>query len=468
MAAANSSTVSAVGESLSVYLATFNCGRKPVDVDFFSSYFFSALSPPRLQPDFIVLCLQEIAPLSYSFLGGSFLTTYFTHLSEAIRKAVRGLDHERGEPPSEYLNIATRNAGMIAIMVFAKQEVVDKVRWVESAEVGIGTWEMGNKGAVGVRMGVEGRGKRGEEEVVPLTFIAAHLQPMEGAWEERNADWRAINENMVFARDISHPTGFGDKVKVRRGSLETEPLLSQPEDTGILSTLFHPPSHLFFAGDLNYRTSDKPPQPQEWQRWPSDDEPSKKFQLMLRQDQLTREMEDGRTLHGLSEAPITFAPTYKYSISTPTTSKNTKKSRNPNLPASYRWAKHRVPSWCDRVLYPASHPPQVYNYSSLPIQPTSDHRPVILHCSIRLLSPSAASSSSKSSAITRIASPHTVRFEVRDDFVARRIAARRFEILVGIAAYLTMTTEGEVLVLGTAVGVVGGWILLKALFEFGL
>jgi len=54
-------------------------------------------------------------------------------------------------------------------------------------------------------------------------------------------------------------------------------------------------------------------------------------------------------------------------------------------------------------------------------------------------------------------------FTIREDWRARRAAARRYEIVVGLAAYFALTWEGEALVFGTVIGVVGGYFLLRSL-----
>ena len=65
---------------LNCYITTFNCGRELVDVDYFANNLFNG-AKTDLPPDFIVLCLQEIAPIGYSFLGGSLLAPYFARIT---------------------------------------------------------------------------------------------------------------------------------------------------------------------------------------------------------------------------------------------------------------------------------------------------------------------------------------------------------------------------------------------------
>ena len=90
----------------------------------------------------------------------------------------------------------------------------------------------------------------------------------------------------------------------------------------------------------------------------------------------------------------------------------------------------------------------MHGYDVLPIQPTSDHRPVALSCSV----PDGPVDASARAP-----------FEVRKDSREARAAARRYEFVVGLAAYLGWTWEGEALLLGTIVGLGGGYLVLRAL-----
>lgn len=126
---------------LNCYIATFNCGRKLIDVDYFANNFFAALTT-NLPPDLVVLALEEIAPIGYSFLGGSFLAPYFSRFTVAIHAAAA----KRFEIEDEYRTTIVRNVGLTAVMVFSKSSIQDRIRWIETAGVGVGVWDMGNKG----------------------------------------------------------------------------------------------------------------------------------------------------------------------------------------------------------------------------------------------------------------------------------------------------------------------------------
>lgn len=445
---------------LQCYITTFNCGRTLIDTDYFAANLFNALKP-ELPPDFIVLCLQEIAPIGQSFLGGSLLTPYFARFMQATADAIT---RQFGKD-CRYTHVTTRNVGMTGIVVFAKHDIAGNIGTTETAGIGVGVWGMGNKGAVGVRLGLEGG------DGTTLSFVAAHLAPMETAWERRNEDWRSICEGLVFEQlPEAGATGTAsDRSGERYG--EQERLLPATDGArkrdGAPGGMFDPPSHLFFAGDLNYRTSDRPPQPDESKTWPQPIEETSDplhFSRLLPKDQLSRERNKGDTLHLLEEAPVSFPPTYKYSSAAQNNVAHATKSAQRMLADGrvvettylrpgdneevWLWAQHRVPSWCDRILFLADVPPTVHSYDVLSIQPTSDHRPVSLSCTV-----------SRKAVDVSIQPP----FKIRSDWRQRRAAGRRYEILVGAAAYLLLTWEGEALLAGTIVGIVGGWIVLRAL-----
>ena len=92
----------------------------------------------------------------------------------------------------------------------------------------------------------------------------------------------------------------------------------------------------------------------------------------------------------------------------------------------------------------------VHSYDALSVQPTSDHRPVTMAVTIPLRRPELA---------TDVKPP----FKIRKDWRERRVAARRYEVLVGIASYLALTWEGEALLVATIAGILGGYVALRAM-----
>lgn len=83
---------------------------------------------------------------------------------------------------------------------------------------------------------------------------------------------------------------------------------------------------------------------------------------ILERDQLllSKKRNPGFRLRAFNEAPITFAPTYKYDVGTD------------NYDSS---EKRRSPAWCDRVLYRGSGRIKQVDYRRHEVR-VSDHRPV--------------------------------------------------------------------------------------------
>lgn len=127
-----------------------------------------------------------------------------------------------------------------------------------------------------------------------------------------------------------------------------------------MSQQFH---HLFWFGDLNYRCE----LPFAAAVACAERHTPQDLEALLATDQLRREMREGRAFAGFSEAPITFAPTYKYEM----------EGRHPRRFANKR---EQSPSYCDRVLtrslpgIAAELTPK--QYQPVPTVLLSDHVPV--------------------------------------------------------------------------------------------
>ncbi len=435
--------------ALSLYIATFNCGLEAIDTEAFASQLFTGLNSFNL-PDVLVLSLQEIAPLPLALIGGSFLIPYFEKFYDAVQKASRKYASAEENGPV-YSPIAARNLGMTGIMIFAKDPSC--IKDIETGGVGVGLWEMGNKGAVGVRFTFQ-QGPASTE----LTFVAAHLAAMEGELQRRNEDWKNIVRGLVFSSTTS-------KRKTENTSLsgEERSLLSiSPHDASI----YKPTSHLFIAGDLNYRTSILSPSPTDhidiFPQPHHEPDSSNHFSSLFESDQLNQERLAGRTLHGLTEAEITFPPTYKYKSEEPFLTPDDQLKKWP-------WAKHRWPSWCDRILYlpmPAwvtrSQPSLsviTHKYTALPLFPTSDHRAVTLELSVPIVPiPPPVEEHGDD---PRIKPP----FEININWKRKRERARQLELVVGFALYFTTTKEGGAVAAAVLVGAVGAYFAIRAMVE---
>ncbi|KUJ06315.1 inositol 5-phosphatase-like protein [Mollisia scopiformis] len=432
---------------INIYIVTFNCGRSYIDTEAFASQLFSNLTSSEL-PDLVVLSLQEIAPIPHSLIGGSFLVPYFIRFNHAVQKGARKWSDATDDLPL-YDPIAARNLGMTGIMVFAKKQT-----WTEDIEyagVGVGLAEMGNKGAAAIRLKY-----RRVSTSVELTFVAAHLAAMEWEVKRRNEDWKNIVRGLVFSSTTKRRSATSL-------AAENRPLLSiSPRDASI----YKPTSYLFVAGDLNYRTSSMSPsrsdhketfpQPHE------DDSSPRHYSSLFEHDQLTQERSANRTLHGLDEAAVTFPPTYKY------TSKGPFLTPDDQL-KEWNWAKHRWPSWCDRILFLdapiwlCSTVPTdviVHKYSVLPLLPTSDHRPVTLEVTVPFCE-IPAPGEDEDADDPRIHPP----FEIDIDWKSKRERARKLELIAGFAMYFTTTLEGGGVMLAMAVGAIGAYFAFRAMLE---
>ncbi|MCJ1372130.1 hypothetical protein MMC20_003351 [Loxospora ochrophaea] len=437
---------------LNIDIVTFNCGRELIEPDLFARHILSTLQ--KTDVDVLVLSLQEIAPIAYSFLGGSYLVPYFGRFHHAVELAASELDSVK------YVTVVSGNVGMTAMMAFAREEAVENIRWLETAGVGVGIHEMGNKGAVGLRIGYAVG-----EETMQMTFVAAHLAANEEELDRRNEDWKNIVRGLVFSPVNQKPTHEqGNPSDSQTGAIESEPLLSADVSSERSPPLgvYTPNSHLFLAGDLNYRTSRRKPSTDDFQAFPQPTEdvlhPSH-YSNLMKKDQLSRELKAGRTCHGLSEATIEFPPTYKFSNKQRAVADTKDES-------CWGFAKHRWPSWCDRVLFLdlpswmkskySGASIQVHNYRALPLMSTSDHRPVTLSLSIPRI-PIVWPHNERAPEDVRLNPP----FAIDPEWKERRAAARRKEIAVGLLAYLGLTWEGNGLLLATLVGALGGWAVIS-------
>jgi hypothetical protein len=268
---------------------------------------------------------------------------------------------------------------------------------------------------------------------------------MEDGLDQRNEDYKNIVRRLVFIPES------GRKPISRGEEREDAPLLQSPVPSGTEeSGIYSSSSYLFFAGDLNYRTSSLQPSPQDAEeKFPQptkDEDDPKHFKHLLADDQLTEQIKAGKTLHGLTEAPIDFPPTYKYDT-------DTSKAVTLDGEQQWHWARHRWPSWCDRIFFLSNDDVTVnpHKYTCLPLFASSDHRPVALAASVSLRS------------VTNAGHIQEPPFSVDTEWRSRRALARRKELIVGLGAYLTLTREGNGLALATIIGAVGGWLIIRSL-----
>ncbi|KAK3898517.1 Endonuclease/exonuclease/phosphatase, partial [Staphylotrichum tortipilum] len=428
--------------TLDLLILTFNCAKSLINPSIFASHLQDSLARNGAGglPDLVVFSLQEVAPLSYAFIGPYFLNPYYARFGEALNRASSRLlagtaaaaDGDDSSPSAPltgasgepYTLMRSKNVGMTAILLYARDPA--RIQKIEEAECGFGAADMGNKGAVGLRVTWRGDDATTDAE---FTFVAAHLAAMEWNLKKRNANWRAIVSGLTFANprsvlpgvfpaDASPPrpdrSGAGDDTpppaRPRRlptgdspdpseeegeaddSDGDAHPLLprdgegdpTNPSTTPALQALsiFAPSSLLFLAGDLNYRIASTTPPPLT--PFPSFNPESEHYYPgFLPRDQLTRERLAGRTLHGMSESPVTFGPTYKFDVLGDSAGGAQNRAGDGVGEVPWRFAPHRWPAWTDRVLYldvPGwvdGQKVEVETYEALPLLRTSDHRPVV-------------------------------------------------------------------------------------------
>jgi hypothetical protein len=325
--------------------------------------------------------------------------------------------------------------------------------------------------------------------------------------------------------DDTHPLLAPTNQPTSHGDAPPPPQELDPAQRAALHacSVYKPTAHLFVAGDLNYRIAVTTPP--AGAAFPSFDPRSEHyFPKFLARDQLTREREAGRTLYGLSEAGIRFGPTYKFDVlpvapagdGAAAAAANgaaggsglgigggegeSARNREPGNTVPWRFAPHRWPSWCDRVLYldvprhvaaasaagaARQSAIDVRAYDALPVVATSDHRAVFFRARVPVLSaeemapppqPQQQTEEEEEDAVLvgqdvegegegegrapqAVLPDPRVRLPVPVDVHAweRRAAARHKELLVGWSALVWSTREGAML-LATALALgVGGW-----------
>ncbi|KAF3933654.1 hypothetical protein ABW20_dc0101074 [Dactylellina cionopaga] len=438
-----------LASSTPVYLFTFNCGREFVNPQLIVPNLFSALNPASPPPEIVAIGLQEVAPISYSFIGGEFIEAYLDQWRSIPNLAAQSLHKINPNFPSEYVEIGRHAVGMTALLLFSNKP--EKIRALRFAGVGFGVWGMGNKGGAAARFlrSADGGDKHSldDDSNVDITIVSAHLSAHEHCCADRNRDWETLARGIVF-----DPPSTGAHLTTD----ELTPLLQDLSPaTSSVSGIYNPGSHLLVMGDLNYRTSSTAPNPTDFKTFPRAPEDLPDY---FAKDQLNIERAAGNTLHGLVEAEIRFPPTYKY-LSTPSVSKestsaseDSSSSKDKLLsPELYAYAPHRWPAWCDRILWlPVHSSPSsdviVHKYTSIHSITFSDHRPVGLHVSLPSIRRTAKDAGGDGKGDLRKNPP----FPVDTNWRSKRYQAEIRELAAGYAI-LMVTTVGGVVVIGCVV-----------------
>eukprot|EP00756_Hemistasia_phaeocysticola_P010430 Hpha_TRINITY_DN15018_c10_g1::TRINITY_DN15018_c10_g1_i2::g.124763::m.124763/K15909/SHIP2, INPPL1; phosphatidylinositol-3,4,5-trisphosphate 5-phosphatase 2 len=237
---------------------------------------------------------------------------WFSHIQEYLGK--------------DYLTLATMHLWDMNIIVLCKKKNLLKITNVEgSTKATIHKEKCGMKGGVGISLKFHN---------TSMAFINCHLAARLERAKMRNTNVQEIVSQIQLAnKDID--------------------LVSQ----------FH---HVFFFGDMNYRV--------EMEHAEAEDLiANKQYLKLLDQDQLNNEREEGGLFAGFKEAPITFAPTYRFKRGT----------------SEYMRDRGRAPSYCDRVLHKSFRNTvlKCTGYGTTDKMTSSEHMPVYASYVVRCIRP---------------------------------------------------------------------------------
>ncbi|KAH8731924.1 Endonuclease/exonuclease/phosphatase [Phaeosphaeriaceae sp. PMI808] len=303
--------------------------------------FYRELLEPEDPPDILVFGFQELVDLeNKKITAKSFFKkkkhkedTDHEHMSHQYRAwrdhLVRILDEY--SPRDSYVLLHTANLVGLFTCVFVKASERSNIRDICAAEIKLGfSGRVGNKGALIVRFFIDDSS---------LCFINCHLAAGQTQTVHRNNDAASIMEQAPLPKNRSSSDCGNFFVGGGDGSMILD------HEICILN------------GDLNYRI-DAMPRNTVIQAVKEGN-----LAKLLERDQLllSRKRNPGFRLRAFNEAPINFAPTYKYDVGTD------------NYDTS---DKQRSPAWCDRLLYRGLGKIKQVDYRRHDGIKASDHRPV--------------------------------------------------------------------------------------------
>ena len=296
---------------------------------------------PHALPDIIVFSLQEVVALDDTRLtakrfllgkkkrGGTDFDDRVSNQYRAWYDKCVSVVRLVMPPEAPYTVLHSENLVGLFSIVFVKSALLPRIRdaTIYTIKTGLGG-RYGNKGAIVSRFILDDSS---------MCFLNCHLAAGQHNVRRRNADVRDIVEytrsNSLFRQ--------GDLAYVHNGN-----------GSLVLDNEF-----CIVAGDLNYRLNLK-------RDYVIDMVEQQRYNELLNSDQLLDELHNNPMFRwsGFQEAPIKFAPTYKFNRMT------------------NEWdssEKARVPAWCDRILW-RSHVESMMNCTSYRRWDTtmSDHRPV--------------------------------------------------------------------------------------------
>lgn len=281
----------------------------------------------------VVVGFQEIVELSPQQIMNTDPARR-TIWEQAVKATINA--HASEKPEDQYVLLRSGQLVGAALMIFVKVSTLSKIKNVEGAIKKTGVSGLaGNKGAVAIRMDIEGSS---------VCFVTAHLAAGFGNYDERNRDYQTIVSGLHFQRN------------------------RKIEDHEVV----------IWLGDFNYRIGTKPEYARELidiyrHAGGQGTKAENALHDLYKNDQLNIQMVAGQTFSYYQEGAIKFLPTYKFDLG------------NDNYDSS---EKARIPAWTDRILYKVDSAKgsdmRQTQYSSVMNLRFSDHRPVFSTFNIQI------------------------------------------------------------------------------------
>ncbi|KAL3463655.1 Endonuclease/exonuclease/phosphatase [Aspergillus heterothallicus] len=333
---------------ISAVVVTWNAGASTPGSVRASTFIQDAIHPEN-PPEILVFGFQELVDLenkkitAKSLLLGSKKkeSGEKEHMSRQYRVWMEHLTRAINDcMPLEESYVLLHSANLIGLFtcIFVKHKERSKISNVSAAEVKRGMGGLhGNKGALVFRFVLDDSS---------LCFVNCHLAAGQTQTTHRNNDIAAILETESLPVETSLTSRLNHFVSGGDGSMIMD------HEICILN------------GDLNYRIDSIP------RNVIIEAVRSNNLTKLLERDQLlaSRRKNPGFRLRAFQEAPITFAPTYKYDVGTDEYDSSDKK---------------RSPAWCDRVLYRGLGRVKQLDYRRHEVR-ASDHRPVSAMFKLRI------------------------------------------------------------------------------------
>lgn len=299
--------------NIRVLCATWNVNEKKPSED------LSGWLDVSQRPTFVAIGLQEMDLSAQGMIFGvnEAQSVYWeTQLADTLRKQTDGT-------ADGYTLVSAKQLGGVFLCVYALSSIVPILSDVKSGYAVTGILGIvANKGGVGVRFKLHDS---------TFCFLNAHFNAHQGNVETRNEDYATIVSSIAFYTQRTVPSPEVEIPTVGLSNID----------------------NIFWVGDFNYRID----LPDEFvrQRIEKSD-----WETLLNADQMYVQIKKGNVFQGgWQEAPIDFAPTYKY---------------NNNSTIYDTSEKRRIPAWTDRVLWRSAYATNLFykRYECM----SSDHRPV--------------------------------------------------------------------------------------------